>query len=65
MSGPKQNYRVYCLDGLNRVLTADWVDSRSDDEALAAVRSRYNQVQLELWDGRRLVAALAPDQVSA
>ena len=65
MSGPKPNYRVYCLDGLNRVLTADWVDARSDDEALAAVRSRYNQVQLELWDDRRLVAALAPDQVSA
>ena len=62
---PKPNYRVYCLDGVNKVVSAEWMDAGDDEEAIAAVRATYPEYDCELWDGRRLVAKIESNRRSA
>lgn len=59
------NYRVYCHDGARKLVTAEWVEAASDEEAISAVRARYPGLHCELWDGERLVATIGPDRPAA
>lgn len=61
----ERNYRVYCHDGVNKVVSAEWVDAQTDDEAIALVQARYSEYDCELWDGRRLVAKIDSNRRSA
>ena len=49
------NYRIYCLDGLDKVASAGWIEAADDDAAVAAAKERYGGYKCELWDGGRLV----------
>ena len=48
-------YRVYLLDGAGKITTADWIDAKSDEEALRQARSLQEEGKFELWDRQRLV----------
>ena len=52
------NYRVYCLDGLNKVAAAEWLEADDDEGAIEQVKDRHDGYKCELWDGDRLVARL-------
>ena len=55
-------YRVYCMDGVNKVVRAEWVEAESDEEALSAARELMGEcVKCEIWQGQRLVAKLSAD----
>jgi hypothetical protein len=58
MSTPTKTYRVYCFDAAHRVLTADWIEAASDEEAIAKAEAQGFGSKCEIWDGRRLVADL-------
>lgn len=62
---PESNYRVYCHDRLAKVVNAEWVDARSDEEAVEAVRARYSHFECEIWDGNRLVAKIEAERLTA
>jgi len=64
-SSPTKTYRVYCYDAAHRVLTADWLDAASDEEAIARAHALGFGTKCELWDGRRLVAQLEEDRREA
>ena len=54
-------YRLYCLDGANHINDApEWIEARSDDEAIVLARAKKLLVKCELWDGSRCVAAIEP-----
>jgi hypothetical protein len=59
------NYRVYCYDGLNKVVSAEWVEAQSDQEAIALIEAKYPNYECELWEGRRLVAKIQSSRRSA
>jgi hypothetical protein len=50
-----RNYRIYCLDGANKVASAAWIEAADDEEAVAVVTERYGGYKCEVWDGKRLV----------
>jgi hypothetical protein len=52
------NYRIYCLDGANRVASAEWIEADDDDHAIAIVSERHDGYKCEVWDSKRLVARL-------
>ena len=58
MSDPQKTYRIYCFDGQQRVVTADWLKAASDEEAIALAHKQGFGSQCEIWDGDRLVAQL-------
>ena len=58
MSAPLKTYRVYCFDEASKVVTADWIEAASDEEAIAKAEAAGFGSKCELWDGRRLVAQL-------
>jgi hypothetical protein len=58
MSSPTKTYRVYCYDAAHKILTGDWLDAASDEEAIAKAHAQGFGTKCELWDGRRLVAEL-------
>lgn len=58
-------YRVYTLDGVLRIVNAEWVDAESDEEAIAIVQSTCGGLKCEIWDGDRLVASIAPERLQA
>ena len=62
---PTPRYRVYTLDGVSRILNAEWVDAHSDEEAIAIVQETCGGVQCELWDGDRLVAKIQATRLTA
>ena len=52
-------YRLYCLDGAQRIAgAAEMVEGADDDAAIEAARALRKPMACELWQGRRLVAAL-------
>jgi hypothetical protein len=50
------DYRLYCLDGVGKITSAEWIDAKSDDEAIAITRAQKRLVACEIWDHNRLVA---------
>ncbi len=51
-------YRLYCLDGVGKVATAEWVEADDDEAALCIADSMREGRACELWQGSRLVARL-------
>lgn len=53
------DYRVYCLDGHGNIELADWIQAKSDEEAIAKARQLKRDARMcELWLKDRLVAKL-------
>lgn len=48
-------YRVYCIDGADKVASADWVEADGDEAAIEHVKERHDGYKCELWQGERLV----------
>lgn len=65
MSSPNKTYRVYCFDAARRMVTADFIDAVSDEEAIAKAEAKGFGSKCEIWDGRRLVAELAEERKQA
>ena len=51
-------YRLYCLDGLGKVASAEWVDAAGDEAAIEGAKKTHDGFECELWQGKRLVARL-------
>ena len=62
MSHPLKSYRIYCYDGANKVLSADWLEAEDDAAAIAAAQAAGFGSQCEIWDGKRLVAQLSGER---
>jgi hypothetical protein len=54
-------YRLYRLDGVGKIASADWIEADADEAALREARSRVDGHRVELWDGKRLVGPPAAD----
>jgi hypothetical protein len=52
-------YRLYCLDGANRITRAEQILAANDEQAIEAARSLKPRVKCELWQRDRLVARIA------
>jgi len=52
------DYRLYCLDGVNKIASAEWVDANSDDDAIMIAHSLKKSVDCELWCHGRLIARI-------
>jgi hypothetical protein len=51
-------YRLYCLDGADKVASADWIEADDDESAIEVARERLDGQECELWQRARLVARL-------
>ena len=51
-------YRLYGLDGVDKVSSAEWIEADDDEAAIAAVEQKMDGHDCELWQGSRLVARL-------
>jgi len=51
-------YRLYCLDGANKVASAEWIDADDDKAAIEVAKQMMDGQDLEVWQGTRLVARL-------
>lgn len=60
-----ENYRYYCLDGAGHLHDAEWFYAESDDEATAQIEARHPNSKCEIWQGKRLVASIAPRRLEA
>jgi len=50
-----QTYRLYCLDGVGKVASAEWIEADGDEAAIEAAGDIRNGRSCELWQGNRLV----------
>ena len=57
------DYPLYCLGDGKHIAAAEWIDAKSDDEALVIARSKKHRVPCELWKGDELIAELVPDEL--
>jgi hypothetical protein len=62
---PQIPYRVYCYDAAHKVVTADWLDADSDEEAIEKARAAGFGSKCEIWHGKRLVAQLEEERRTA
>ena len=53
-------YRLYCLDGVDKVVSAEWIEAENDQAAIAAARDAVDGHKCELWQGNRRVISLSP-----
>jgi len=65
MSAPSKTYRICCFDGANAIVTADWIEAASDEEAIAKAQARGFGTKCEIWEGSRLVVSLEEERRSA
>jgi hypothetical protein len=53
------SYRVYCLDGMSRIVRAEPLEAGSDDDALRMARVVMGDCfKSEVWERDRLVGRL-------
>jgi len=57
-SEPVGSYRLYGLDGVRKVASAEWIEADDDDAAVEVARDRLDGRPCEVWQGPRLVARL-------
>lgn len=55
---PTKSYRVYCLDNGQHMVSVDWIEAVSDEEAITKAEAQGFGSKCEIWEGRRLVAQL-------
>jgi hypothetical protein len=53
-----ETYRLYCLDGLDKVASAQWIEAKDDQAAIEAAKGMREGRACELWQASRLVARL-------
>ena len=51
-------YRLYCLDGANKVASAEWIDADDDKAAIEVAKRMMDGQDLEVGQGARLVTRL-------
>ena len=51
-------YRLYCLDGVGKVVSAEWIDADDDETAIEAAQDMMDGHKYELWANSRLVIRL-------
>lgn len=51
-------YRLYCLDGVDKVASAHWIEADDDQAALGSAHDLRDGRKCELWKGDRLVARI-------
>lgn len=51
-------YRLYCLDGVNKVASAEWIEADEDEAAIEIAKERQDGYECEVWQSSRLVARL-------
>jgi len=52
------HYKVYCIDGGDKIASANWVEAENDEAAAELVRERHEGYKCELWQGTRLIARM-------
>ena len=52
------DYRLYSLDGVNKVASAEWIEADDDEAAIEVATEMLNGYRCELWQDRRLIARL-------
>jgi hypothetical protein len=56
------SYRIYYLEGDGSIGLADWVEAKTEEEAIVEARKlRPDAHRCEIWHKRRLVAKLNSD----
>jgi hypothetical protein len=61
----REPYRYYCLDSFGDLHNAEWFDATTDEEAIAQIEAQHPDARCEIWQGRRLVATIAPRRLQA
>ena len=51
-------YRLYCLDGVGKVVSAEWIEASDDGAAIELAKTMMNGHKCELWARSRLVIQL-------
>ena len=52
------DYRLYGIDGVDRVASGEWFEADDDDAAVEVARQMMDGHDCELWQGSRLVARI-------
>jgi len=52
-------YRLYGLDGVDRVASGEWFEADDDETAIEVAKKMMDGHDCELWQGRRRVARVA------
>jgi hypothetical protein len=61
-----QQYRLYCLDGVGTIGFAEWIEATDDGDAIRQAQEvKRGALKCEVWRGKRLVATLDGDALSA
>jgi hypothetical protein len=58
---PIKTYRLCRYDRANKIVTAEWLEAASDEEAVAKASAAGSGCKSELWDGERLIAGLGDE----
>ena len=48
-------YRLYGLDGVGKVASAEWIEAEDDEAAIEAAKKMMDGYKYELWERSRLV----------
>ena len=51
-------YRLYALDGVNKVASGEWFEAEDDQTAIEVAKTLMDGHDCELWQGRRLVGQI-------
>jgi len=56
------SYRLYRLDGAGKISSAEWLEASDDAHAERHARDLGLDVPCEVWDRKRLVVRVEPDE---
>ena len=51
-------YRLYGLDGVDKVASGEWIEADDDETAIEVAKTMMDGHGCELWQGKRRVARI-------
>ena len=51
-------YRLYGLDGVNKVASGEWFEADDDETAIEVAKEKMDGHDCELWAGKRFVTRI-------
>ena len=55
-------YRLYGLDGVNKVASGEWFDADDDQAAIEVAKTLMDGHDCELWQGQRFITRIESKQ---
>lgn len=56
-------YRLYCVDGAGKIISAEWLEADDESAAVDAARAASGDGRFELWRRQKMIVRIVDGKI--